>query len=484
MPTDRVRDWTMTIVLTLIAGVVRFYRLGHATDQGTPVFDEKHYVPQAWQMLRNGGYESNPGYELVAHPPVGKYLVAAGEWLFGYNPWGWRVGAALAGTVMVFLIIRIARRLTRSTLLGGVAGILLICDGLSHVQSRVGMLDIFHAMFVLAAFALLLVDRDRMRERLAVVVAESRIGESVLGPRLGFRWWRFAAGVSLGLACGVKWSGIYFVMAFGLLTVVWDALARRTAGVRRPWRGALLRDAFPAFASLVILTLTVYFATWAGWFASETATDRHAAAVSDDVGFAFLPDALRSLLYYHLNVLEFHTHLYTGDDPHPWESKPWAWPMGMRPMLYYYESGMPGCGRASCVQATMLLGTPAMWWLALPVTGWALWRVVGRTDWRYAAVLVGYCAGYLPWFVNLKRQMYYFYATPLAPFLILGIVLVLGEILGAARAGGERRRTGMLVVALYVGLVVANFVWLWPILNGFPITEGRWDAELWLPSWR
>jgi dolichyl-phosphate-mannose--protein O-mannosyl transferase len=80
--------------------------------------------------------------------------------------------------------------------------------------------------------------------------------------------------------------------------------------------------------------------------------------------------------------------------------------------------------------------------------------------------------------------MYYFYATPMAAFLVLGLVLVLGQIMGAASAGYERRGTGLFVVALYVGLVVANFVWLWPILNGDSITQGHWDAELWLPSWR
>jgi dolichyl-phosphate-mannose-protein mannosyltransferase len=80
--------------------------------------------------------------------------------------------------------------------------------------------------------------------------------------------------------------------------------------------------------------------------------------------------------------------------------------------------------------------------------------------------------------------MFFFYVTPMAPFLVLGLVLACGDILGRARAGAERRGTGLLVVAIYTGLVVANFVWLWPILNGDPISAAQWQAELWLPSWR
>ena len=158
--------------------------------------------------------------------------------------------------------------------------------------------------------------------------------------------------------------------------------------------------------------------------------------------------------------------------------------MGLRPMLYYYDGGNAQCGEASCVRATMLVGTPAMWWLALPMLGWGLWRMTARLDWRYAAVVVAYLAGLLPWFRDVTRQMYFFYATPMAAFLVLGLTLALGHILGRATAGYERRGTGLLAVALYVGLVVANFIWLWPILNGDSISEGRWQAELWLPSWR
>jgi dolichyl-phosphate-mannose--protein O-mannosyl transferase len=130
-----------------------------------------------------------------------------------------------------------------------------------------------------------------------------------------------------------------------------------------------------------------------------------------------------------------------------------------------------------------------MWWLAFPMLGWATWRSLARADWRYIAVLTAYLAGLLPWFLNLARQMYFFYTTPIVPFLVLGLVLPLGEILGhttttTGTITTERRKTGILILGLYLGLVIANFVWLWPILNGNPISASRWYAELWLPSWR
>ena len=329
--------------------------------------------------------------------------------------------------------------------------------------------------------------RDQVRERIAVVLAEGRVDDSPFGPRLGVRWWRFGAGVLLGLACGTKWNGVYFIVALGLLSVAFDVAARRGAGVRRPWVGTLVRDVGPALWALALLPVLIYLATWTPWFASEVGVDRYAVGRQVGYGgpFSFVPDALRSLFYYQAHVLGFHESLTTPiGNPHPYESKPWTWPMGLRPMLYYYGTGATGCGAATCVSAVVLLGTPAMWWLAFPVLGWAAWRAVVGRDWRYAVVLVGYGTAFLPWLTNLDRQMYFFYATAMAPFLVMGIALVLGDVLGRARQGRERRTTGLLVVCLYVGLVVANFAWLWPILTGVPISEAHWQAELWLPSWR
>ncbi|WP_327149650.1 dolichyl-phosphate-mannose--protein mannosyltransferase [Nocardia sp. NBC_01329] len=507
-PTDTARGWVVTLFLTVIAAITRFTMLNYPTDAGTPVFDEKHYAPQGWQFL-TGGIEDNPGYGLVVHPPVGKQMIAVGEALFGYNGWGWRFSAALAGTVLILLVIRIVRRMTRSTMLGALAGIMLIADGTTFVSSRIGMLDIFITVFVTAAFGCLIVDRDQMRARLARADAEGRIGETPWGPRLGVRWWRFGAGVLLGLACGTKWSGLYFIAAFGLMSVLFDLFARRTYGVRKPVYGTAVRDLGPALYALVLIPLGVYLASYAAWFRSETAVYRYMtgnpSAPEDGIGDGgfwsqVMPDAMRSLWYFQSRTLTFHSELTnSAGNHHPWESKPWTWPMGLRPMLYYYaDDGVTGCGQTECVKAVMLVGTPALWWVSLPVLAWGFWRWIVRRDWRYAAVLTAYGAALLPWFLTLDRQMYYFYAVTLAPFLVMAVALVLGDILGTARRpvargpGGmflpaepsERHSLGLLAVCLYLGLVIANFIWLWPILTGLPITAGNWQDHLWLPSWR
>src|SRR6202034_181628 len=93
--------------------------------------------------------------EYVAHPPLGKIMIAVGEWAFGLTPVGWRFAVAVVGSLAVLMTARIARRMTRSTLLGCAAGLLLALDGLELVLSRTAILDIFVMFWVLAAFGLL-----------------------------------------------------------------------------------------------------------------------------------------------------------------------------------------------------------------------------------------------------------------------------------------------------------------------------------------
>ncbi|HEX5143604.1 MAG TPA: phospholipid carrier-dependent glycosyltransferase [Mycobacterium sp.] len=486
-PVDRLNGWIMAAVIAVLAAITRLLNVQSPTDAGTPIFDEKHYVPQAWQMLHNSGVEDNPGYGLVVHPPVGKQLIATGEAIFGYNGLGWRFTGAMLGVAAVVIVARTVRRISRSTLVGGIAGLLLIVDGVTFVTARTALLDGFQTFFVVAAFGALIVDRDDVRARMHHALLDGRIDETPWGPRLGVRWWRFGAGVLLGLACATKWSGLYYVMFFGLMSVAFDVAARRQYRVPRPWQGALRRDIGPALYALVLIPFAVYMATYSMWFASETAINRYEVGQSiGERAWYQPPDAIRSLWHYTYKAFSFHSGLTnSAGNHHPWESKPWTWPMSLRPVLYAIDQqNVPGCGAQSCVKAVLLVGTPAMWWLAVPVLIYTAWRAFVRRDWRYAVVLVGYCAGWLPWFADIDRQMYFFYAAAMAPFLVMALALICGEILYQPGQNAERRALGVLVVCGYLALAITNFAWLYPVLTGMPISAHTWNMEIWLPSWR
>lgn len=472
MPADRALSWVATAVVTLIAATIRLWGIGFPAEKQ---FDEVYYATEGAEMLRNG-YENNPGYMFIVHPPFGKWLVAAGIQLFGDDAVGWRVPSAVAGTLCVLILVRTVRRMTRSTLLGCVAGILLAVDGLSIVQSRFALLDIFVALFVLAGFACLVVDRDAVRDRLAAKVALAD-----LGPRLGFRPWRLAGGVLLGLSCGVKWSGIWFLAGFAVLSVCWDVSARRAAGVARPWSGTAVRDLPGALGSLAAVPVAVYVTTWTGWFLGESSYDRHWA--DTNAGFwSWLPGPLRSLLHYHAQMWHFHNGLST---PHSYQSSPWGWLVTGRPVLFYYPSNPSptGCGAATCVRTVLDVGTPALWWAFVPAVLWAGWIGLVRRDWRGWVVLVAFFAGWVTWLSVPGRTMFLFYMTPLVPFLVLGVTLVLGAVLGSARDDEQRRTAGLIAVCGYVALVVINSAWLWPILSGQLITYEEWRSRIWFPSW-
>ena len=186
---------------------------------------------------------------------------------------------------------------------------------------------------------------------------------------------------------------------------------------------------------------------------------------------------MRSLWHYTYGAYKFHAGLTNADgNHHPWESKPWTWPMSLRPVLYAIDNqDVPGCGAQSCVKAVMLVGTPAMWFIAVPILAWAVWRAFVKRDWRYAAILVGYGAGFLPWFADIDRQMYFFYAATMAPFLVLAIAMILGDILHKPDQNSERRTLGLIAVSCYVALVLTNFAWMYPIFTGHTDLTG--DVE-------
>lgn len=496
-------DTMMTAVVGVIALITRFIGITTADSDGTPVFDEKHYAPQAWDMHRSsfnpilGGIEFNPGYGLVVHPPLGKQLEALGQALFGYTPLGWRFVAALFATATVVFTMLLARRLSQSWTIALFAAIIALSDGVLLVIGRFGMLDVFILLFIVMAAWTLAGDMRDVHQRLHNAYLSGEIESAgPYGPRLGFRWWRFATGVLLGLAMAVKWSGLYYIAFFGLLSSFYDLWLRRRYGVAKPVAGTLLRDVPSALASIVLIPAVLYIWSWRAWFASETSVYRHAAADGTIAGsdwpwLTILPDAFAGWFYYHFSVLNFHSELTSsGGHSHPWDSKPWSWLVAARPILYYSSTGIECAGGQECRRMIYLFGTPAIWWLTIPILLWAILAWISRGDRRVILPLVAFAAGFLPWLAAFDRQMYFFYAAPLVPFTIVLIAFALGKLAQRGqplpqleRIAGYPVTTGQLAVIGYLAIVIGMFVYFSPILYGFVIPDSFYNHIMWLPSW-
>ncbi len=512
--------WLYTAVITVAAVLTRFWSLGfppgrNSIPKNGMNFDEVYYAVEAQEILR-WGYEDNRGYLFIVHPPLGKLLIAAGEWLWDgsraqllTNSIGWRIAPAVVGCLGVVIVMRVARRMFRSNLFGFIAGLLMTMEGMSLVLARTAILDIFLQTFVIAGFGALVIDRDKMRARLAGLVAEG-VDLSSRAPSLGPRPWRLIAGVLLGLACAVKWTGLPFFLVFVVLTMVWDRAALKTAGVRRPAPSWFRRCVLPAFGSLLIAPIGAYLLTYLGWFTGENGWNRHwadshqASATLDFLPFkvpfswAWVPGPIRSLGWNTLDAYRFHQGLDSG---HAYASNPWSWLVLGRPVLFYYDGSETTCGASACSRTVLLIGTPLLWWAFVPMLLWLVWHWITTRDWRAAAVLVAFAAGWLFWFQNLNRTMFLFYMAPLVPFLVLGLTLALGVMLGpalprtdpqadlaptstvSAYRAQRRRLWGIAGVTTYLALVVCDFAWMWPIFTGGLLTYQDWHAHMWLPSW-
>jgi dolichyl-phosphate-mannose--protein O-mannosyl transferase len=527
----RLASWAASLGVFALALFLRLWHLGTPREFA---FDETYYAKDAWSLLHHGyvrNYAEDADKEILAghtlsqwgdgpsmtvHPDVGKWLIALGEKAFGMDPFGWRVASAVVGSLMILLMVRFARRITGSTLLGVLAGLLLCLDGLQLVLSRMALLDIFLAFFLLLAVHCVVADRQWFRTRLMTHGRQ----------RLLFRPWLLAAGVSFGLACGTKWTAIWPLAVFGLVVWLWSAGARRATGTRLAIVKSAFLDGITAFVHLVGVALLVYVASWGGWLAHAHEYEEHLSATQyhrfqdwdgtctgegdeaqmkdveydddrvwptaeakDAEGLGEVVQSLHSLWLYHRDVYTFHTE-FLNCSTHTYASDPGGWVLLSRPVsasvVNDIKPGTDDCNAAPdshCIREVLILGTPLLWWAgtAAIVASAVIW--LGRRDWRHGVAVIGFLATWLPWQLNDERPIFSFYASAFSPFLVLSLVLIAGHLLGPSRGPSPRRTAGTIVVGTFLVLVLVNFAWFWPIWTGELLTLREWQSRMWFSRW-
>ncbi len=447
------RAWIIAGIMGALGAVARLVGLAHPHQL---VFDETYYVKEATSILLQG-YEgkwsdnandlfvkgdfsglSATEAERVVHPPLGKWLMAAGEWLFGpESSFGWRFTTAIAGIIIVMLTVFVAQRLFHNSLLAAFAGFAVALDGMGIVLSRTGILDNLVALFALLTFWAILKDRDWTRARLARRVAHGSLRAdgspaTAWGPVIWWRPWLVLAGVFAGCTTGVKWSGIYLVAVMGILVFAWGVAARKAVGVRLWVDAGIAAEGVPAFVNLVVTWVVTYLLCWIPWFANSkeyghgwTATQLAGAGAGIPIPGA--PNWLNDFLHYHEETYQFHTGLST---PHTYQSQAWEWLFQIRPVSFYWEGTdemAKQCAPGSqCVQAITSVGNVAIWWPAVVGLILVIWAAFAKRDWRAWSIIAGYVALWAPWLMYVDRTIFQFYAVAILPFVVLALTYGVG----------------------------------------------------------
>ncbi|HUA34799.1 MAG TPA: phospholipid carrier-dependent glycosyltransferase [Candidatus Binataceae bacterium] len=463
-------DTIVTAAMLVVAGFTRFWRLATPPEI---VFDEVHFVAQARHYLRSESF-------LDPHPPLAKMVIALGIYLFGDHSWGWRVGNATLGTLLVGITYLLVRRMSRSRLAAGLAALFIMIDGLYLVDSRIGVIDIVYLTCAAFAYWLFFVFVDtsdpRARRRLLIGI-----------------------GIALGLCLGSKLyiPAITFLLVTGfLIYVVWrdyaaparesieDSTIRRTARDSRLAGTLAIVGGVATIAYLATFTLHFTEGYWSG---------------------------IEDLFHYYGQVIWYENSVSTAT--HPYSSPWWSWPLMLRPIAYWQN--FPASGP---VVATIWGGgNPLIWWGALTgititavhaierpslarwflVIGYlsyiVIWIPIGRTLFLYhymASVYLGYVALALVlagcW--EGRGDPFEHSALMLTMFaaLLLGLGYIAGMLSALAIVGIYvylliyTDYAGKYVAALFVAGAVVLFIYFYPVWTGMPIERSGYYTRMWL----
>jgi dolichyl-phosphate-mannose-protein mannosyltransferase len=469
--------WVVPLALLLVAAGLRFYRLG---EPDRIYFDEVYYTQDGADLLDRGVEEG-----FVVHPPVGKWVIAAGIATLGDGPVGWRAGMAVAGSLTVVMTYLVGLRLFRRRGLAALAAFLVTVDGLAFTMSRIAMLDALLALFVLTAFWLLLLDRDEQWSQVPpadTAEAGSPPEEPPPLPRRPHRF-RWLAGAVLGLAIATKWSGVLAIGGAGLLVLGSELAFRRRVTGR--WMTAWPRLVTSVLLTLVAVPALVYVLSYAGWFANHELTRPGSQRCTDPTAACVvpLPTMVADWAEEQRQIAAFHGDLTAT---HRYRAPARSWPLLQRPVAYFYEScterarqeqALAGeeCAVADDHVAEILgLGNPALWWLALLAYPFLAWAAVVRRSWAAGAIGVFLLAQYLPWLLA-SRPLFLFYMTPVVPFMALGLACAAGAV--------SRHPLTRWIPAAVAVLALAAFAFWYPVLSGVELPEGAWRARMWLDTW-
>jgi len=244
------------------------------------------------------------------------------------------------------------------------------------------------------------------------------------------------AGIFLGFGLATRW------VSLGITSVLAVLLIRRFR--EEGDRAGFLRDFLIFFA---VIPVAIYFVTYLF------------VPFIDGLSWSYIWDSQINMARYHATLKETHTY----------GSAWWSWPLMARPIWYFFER------KEELVYGILCIGNPAIFWGIPAALGYTLWDYFRRRSLVSLLILVGFFAQWLPWaFISRVQFFHYFYTV--MPFVGIAFALLLARI-------WRVKRVGPWAVIGYLMLVVGMFVYWYPLLTGFPISDSYFRHHMWFRAW-
>jgi dolichyl-phosphate-mannose-protein mannosyltransferase len=409
-----------------------------SNERFKPLFDEQTFVPWTKTFMNSSYfdeiYHARTAYEFVnqlepyetTHPPLGKAIQAVGIWLFGMNPFGWRMMGALAGALLIPAMYVLAKQLFRQMKWAVLASLFMAVDLLHFAQSRMGTVDTYIVLFVVLAYFFMI--KHVQRWSLASVAF---------------------SGAFFGLASAVKWSGIY--AGFGLAVLFLWALIVRYRETRAI--GTFVQSIAAGIGFFIIVPALIYLASYIPYLQATQALDN-----------------IKDIWTYQKDMYAYHSQL---NATHPFSSKWFEWPLMKRPLWLYSGADLP----MNSVSTLVAIGNPILWWGGLFGFIWAI--LSGWKQREVIFVLIALLSLYVPWMLAPRDLTFIYHFFPMTPFWFLLLVFLL-------RHSSEMvPQIGRFLTATVVSLAVLVFIIFYPAVSGMEVSRTyattMWK---WLSSWQ
>lgn len=282
--------------------------------------------------------------------------------------------------------------------------------------------------------------------------------------------WLMLFTVALGCLVSSKWYG---VMGFGVSFVILIGIfLQRFFSGKRPtlWGNPRGFRIDGALVTILFVSMTVYLLAWVPDLARQSPDPNEVHNLNQVVSRQY-------------DMYEYHHNLKAT---HPYSSQFFEWPIDYVPVAYYYQdhrkdqSDPKGC----CIFEVTSMPNPFILWFGLLSVPWVAVLAWRERNKGYMLLVVTYLAQWLPWAASPRLIFaYHFYVD--IPIICLCSTVVLQRIWkwGTRNEDVHGKWLGGLAVGAYVALVLAGFVYFYPILAAHPIAWADWNQRMWFKTW-